>query len=139
MIGMLGKEVRERIIQARERGVTVEALSKCYGVSERSIFKLQMLYRTTGSIAPRTHTRGRKSSMDAETLQRIDEAIQKAPDITLGELREKLRLPVRVSRLSQIVRKKLGYTYKKRWFTPVSKTDRMCKPNESAGWRKSPK
>ncbi len=29
---MLGKEVRERIIQARERGVTVEALSKCYGV-----------------------------------------------------------------------------------------------------------
>lgn len=135
---MLGKEVRERIIEARKRRVTVAELSKCYGVSERSIYELQALYRATGNIAPRTHTRGRKSSVDAEMLQRIDEAIQKAPDITLEELREKLRLPVRVSRLSQIVREKLGYTDKKRWFTPASKTDRTCKPNERSGWRKSP-
>lgn len=139
MMGVLGKEVRERIVQARERGVTVAALSKCYGVSERSIFKLQELYRATGSIAPRIHTRGRKAVVDAEMLQRIDKTIQEVPDITLRELREKLHLPIQVSRLSQIVREKLGYTYKKRWFTPVSKIDQMCKSRESAGWRKLPK
>lgn len=131
----MGQEVRERIIEARKRGMTVAELSKCYGVSGRSIFKLQALYRATGSISPRTHTRGRKSTVDAKMLEQIDQTIKKTPDITLGELREKLHLPIQVSRLSQIVREKLGYTYKKRWFTPVSKTDRMCKPNEDAGWR----
>lgn len=133
---MMGQEVRERIIEARKRGITVSELSKSYGVSGRSIFKLQALYRATGSIAPRTHTRGRKSTIDTEMLKQIDQTIQKTPDITLEELREKLRLPIQVSRLSQIVREKLGYTYKKRWFTPVSKTGQMCRPNENAGWRR---
>lgn len=134
---MMGKEVRERIIEARERGVTVAALSKSYGVSERSIFKLQALYRATGNITPRTHTRGRKSTVNAEMLARIDQTIQEIPDITLEELREKLRLPVQVSRLCQIIREKLGYTYKKRWSMPASKTGRTCKSNGSAGRRKS--
>lgn len=84
---MMEQEVRERIIEARKRGMTVAELSKTYGGSERSIFKLQAIYRATGGIAPRTHTRGRKSSVDAEMLQRIDQTIQETPDITLGELR----------------------------------------------------
>jgi hypothetical protein len=73
--------------------------------------------------------------VDAGMLERIEKTIQKTPDITLGELREKLHLPIQVSRLSQIVREKLGYTYKKRRYTPVSKTDRTCKPNEDVGWK----
>lgn len=51
---MLGQEARQRIIQARERGVTVSELSKCYGVSEQSIYKLLARYRTTGDVSART-------------------------------------------------------------------------------------
>lgn len=133
---MLGQETRQRIIQARERGVRVAELSKCYGVSEQSIYKLLARYRTTGSVAVQTHTRGRKSTIGETELRRIDQTIQKTPDITLKELREELQLPIQVSRLSQIVREKLGYTYKKRWFTPANRTDPMYSLNGNAGWRK---
>lgn len=132
----MGQETRERIIQARERGVRVAELSRCYGVSEQSIYKLLSKYRATGSVAVQTHTRGRKSTIGETELQQIDQTIQRTPDITLKELREELQLPIQVSRLSQIVRKKLGYTYKKRWFTPANRTDQMCSLSGNAGWRK---
>ena len=109
---MMGQEVREQIMDARNRGVTVAELSRCYGVSERSIYELQALYRKTGSVAAQTHKRGRKAKISPEQIQAIDEALQKVPDLTLNELKEQLHLPIQVSRLSQIVRK-LGYTYKK--------------------------
>lgn len=134
---MLGQETRERIIKARERGVTVAELSRCYGVSEQSIYKLLARFRETGSVAARTHTRGRKPKLSALELKQIDETLQKTPDITLKELREELQLPIQVSRLSQIVREKLGYTYKKRWFTPANKTDPMYSLSGNAGWKKS--
>ena len=132
-MGQMGREVRERIMEARNRGVTVAELSKCYGVSERNIYKLQARYRATGSVVPQTDKRGRKAKISAEQLQQLDETLQEAPDLTLAELREKLDLPIQISRLSQIIRQKLGYTYKKRWFTPQSKNDRMCKASENNG------
>lgn len=133
---MLGQEARQRIIQARERGVTVAELSRCYGVSEQSIYKLLARYRTTGDVSARTYTRGRKSTLGEKEMQQIDEVLQKTPDITLKELREKLQLPIQVSRLSQIVRQKLGYTYKKRWSTPANKTDQMYNLSGNAGRKK---
>lgn len=67
---MMGKELREQIIADRERGVTVAELSRIYGVSMRSICKLQAQYRRTGDVTPQTHTRGSKSKIDEQTLEK---------------------------------------------------------------------
>lgn len=109
---MMGKELREQIIADRERGVTVSELSKIYGVSMTSIFKLQAQYRRTGDVTPQTHTRGSKSKIDEQTLEKISQVLQQQPDITLGELREKLDLPIGESRLSYLLRGTLGYSEK---------------------------
>lgn len=110
---MMGKEVREQIISARKRGISVSELSRIYGVSRRSIYKLQELYRRTGDVTPQTHTRGSKSKIDEQTLEQINQVLQQQPDITLKELREMLDLPITTSQLSNILRKKLGYPAKK--------------------------
>lgn len=109
---MMEKELREQIIADRERGVTVAELSRIYGVSMRSICKLQAQYRRTGDVTPQTHTRGSKSKIDEQTLEKISQVLQQQPDITLGELREKLDLPIGESRLSYLLRGTLGYSEK---------------------------
>ncbi|MEG2971348.1 MAG: helix-turn-helix domain-containing protein [Akkermansia sp.] len=135
---MMGAEVRKRIIEARKRGITVKELSQCYGVSTRSIYELSALYRKTGSLAPLTHLRGSKPKINEETLQEIDQAIQKKPDITLEQLKETLQLPIGVSRLCQIVREKLGYTYKKKWYMQANKRESMYKSNANSGRKRLP-
>lgn len=110
---MIGKEVREQIIADRERGVTLAELSRIYGVSMRSICKLQAQYRRTGDVTPQTHTRGSKSKIDEQTLERINQVLQEQPDITLKDLRETLDLPITTSQLGRMLRKKLGIPCKK--------------------------
>lgn len=110
---MMGKEVREQIISARKRGISVSELSRIYGVSRRSIYKLQELYRRTGDVTPQTHTRGSKSKIDEQTLEQINQVLQQQPDITLKELREMLDLPITTSQLGRVLRKKLGLPCKK--------------------------
>ena len=48
--------------------------------------------------------------------------IEKYPDITLGELREKFELNLSIPALSKKL-KKLGFTYKKRLYTQMLKKD----------------
>jgi transposase len=113
--GMIHYEVRKSIIEAWERGIGVKELKSVYGYGKTSIYNLITQNKRTGTIEPRLSTRGRKPKISAGDLQRIDAIIKERPDITLNEMIEKLDLPLSESRMSRIVREKLGYTYKKRW------------------------
>lgn len=69
--------------------------------------------RETGSVETRVSLRGRKPALSQADIQKIDRLIQEQPDITIHEIREKLKLPVS----DETVRKavvKLGYVYKKK-------------------------
>lgn len=113
---MIHYEVRKSIIEAWERGISVKELEGVYGYGKTAIYKLIAQKQKTGDVEPQLSTRGRKSKISDGDLQRVDAAIKERPDITLNEMIEELALPLSESRMSRIVREKLGYTYKKRWY-----------------------
>jgi len=114
---MIPWEVRKHIIEAYERGVSVNDLSVSYGYCRTSIYNLIKQWKETGDVKPRTSTRGRKPKITPDDVRRIDEAIKARPDITLHEIKEELSLPIHISHISRIVRDELGYTFKKRLST----------------------
>ena len=73
------------------------------------------MYRETESIQPKARL-GRKSSIDAATITRIQNAVKQQPDITLEELIDELDLPIKRSRLSVILIR-MGLRFKKRHYS----------------------
>ena len=135
---MLSQEQRETIIAARGRGNTVATISKVIGVSERSIYKLLRQVRETGNCKARLSTRGRKPKLDAAGLEALDRLIQSEPDITLCEMQVRIGVGLSIAQLDRIVREKLGYSFKKRWSTPVNENAKTYSPNVRTGRRKCP-
>jgi len=78
------------------------------------VYRIVKQYRETGSVEVRTSLRGRKAKLSQEEINQVNAALQKQPDITLGELVEQLHLHISPSRLGRIVREKLGYSFKKK-------------------------
>ena len=109
----LSKDLRRRIIEAKERGESHEKISKEMKVNISTITRLIALYKESGSFAPRPLNNGRKPRLDQETLQKIRERIQEQPDIALRELIEEFSLPVSVPALCKTINEKLGLRRKK--------------------------
>ena len=79
-------------------------------------------FRKTGKIDPLPRNCGRKSAVSEEKMKEVIAEIEKHPDVTLGELREKFELNLSLPALSKKL-KKLGFTYKKRLYIQVLKKD----------------
>ena len=121
---MISMEKRELIMLARNDGMSVEEIVRVYRVGRSTVYELFQLVRDTGSITPRPHTRGRKPSLNNEGLAALKALIEARRDITLEEIKEEMELSISLSALSRIIRKKLGFTYKKRQYTQANETDR---------------
>ncbi len=111
---MLSNEVRRRLVEGYERTRDAKSIAAAYGVTEREVYRLAAQKRESGSTDARTYLCGRKPKLTAEDLDRVDQAIQEQPDITFGELIERLQLDISESRLGRIVREQLGYSKKKK-------------------------
>ena len=109
----LSKDLRKRIIEAKERGDSHAKISKELRVNISTITRLLALYRESGSITPRPLNNGRKPRLDQQTLQKIRERIQERPDIALRELIEEFSLPVSEPALCKTINGKLGLRRKK--------------------------
>ena len=109
----LSNDLRKRIIRDREKGDTIEKISREKEVSVSAIVRLLALYKKTGSYEPRPLNNGRKPRLNEETLQLVRQRIEKQPDITLKELIEELSLPLREPALCKIINNKLGLVRKK--------------------------
>lgn len=102
------------MVEGYERTHNAHEIAEAYGVTEREVYRLAKQQRETGSVDLRVNQRGRKAKIGLEELERLDKAIQETPDATLGELIQRLELDISESRLSRIVREKLGYSLKKK-------------------------
>ncbi len=111
---MLHNESREFLVKMYERTHDAAETARTFGISQGQVYRIVEQYRETGSVAVRTSQRGRKPKLSQEELRKTNETLQKQPDITLGELIEQLHLNISESRLSRIVREKLGYSFKKK-------------------------
>ena len=118
----LSNEIREKIIEHKQNGVTEKTIAEWLIISERSVSRICSLFRKTGKIEPLPKNCGRKSAVSEEKMKKVIAEIEKYPDITLGELREKFELKLSIPALSKKL-KKLGFTYKKRLYTQMLKKD----------------
>lgn len=107
-------DVRLRVIEACEAGELTRAeIAELYRVSQAWLYNVLKRYRETGSLAPiQQSRRGREPIFDDKLLKRLQSAIERQPDATLAELRDKLSLKCALSTICLAV-KKLSLTYKK--------------------------
>lgn len=111
---MLSTEIRERIVAGYKRVKSAKIIAKSYGITEREVYRLVKLKKDTGSVETQVHKSGRKSKINDTELENIKKVIDEQPDITLNEIIEKLGLNCSESTMSRIVRKKLGYSRKRK-------------------------
>ena len=115
-------DLRERILAAydNEEGSRAEIAHR-FRVSLGMVKKLLQQRRRTGDIAPRHRYSGRKPMIVASHRSQLRALLGRKNDLTLKELRVAAGLRCSLQALN-VVLGKMGLTYKKRHFVPVSKT-----------------
>jgi transposase len=92
MASALGMDLRVRVMQDVDGGLSAEKAAVKYSVSARTIYQWKALRRETGSLEPRQGKTGPKPKLEAHR-ERILTAVREDSGITLGDLKTKLQLP----------------------------------------------
>jgi len=95
-------EMRELIVDAKQRGEKTKTIITWFKVSKSTVDKIWSRYRNTGSSHSKAQP-GRKPIITSSTEEKIREKIKEENDITLEELIEELNLPIKKSRLSELL------------------------------------
>jgi transposase len=106
-------DLRERIMKAYDEGHwTVRELSERFKVGEWWIHKLKRQRSQKGSLAPQKGRVGQPRRIQKDELDRLQQYVDRHPDATLEEIREKLGVACTIITIHNTLRR-LGYRYKK--------------------------
>jgi transposase len=123
-------DLRLRVLQDCDAGLPTKAVAGKYKVSDSFVRKLKRRRRTTGSAAPTTPRRPPPGwAADAD---RIRATVAQQPDLTLGELRDRLGVAYSLTTLWRATRA-LGLTVKKKSSGPPSGTAPTSRPGAKNG------
>jgi transposase len=120
-------DLRRKILETYARGDGTEAqLAERFRVSLGYVKKIRRQQLRTGKMERIPHHPGRKPKFSEPIRERLRNWLRQEPDLTLGELQEKLRQQVQL-RVSQpslwvVLRKKMGLRLKKSRSTPRNRT-----------------
>jgi transposase len=108
-------DLRARVVEAVERGATLEEAAERYGVSLSSVVRFLRLERATGSVSPAKFGGYKRYALAAheDLVRRL---VAEQPDMTLAELRARLakdRVKVGQSSIFRFLRH-LKLTFKKK-------------------------
>ena len=118
----LSLDLRERIVVAYDaKEGTREEVAKRFKVSLGMVKKLLGQRAKTGDLRPRHRFSGRKARLLPVYGVELKQLIAREPDVTLPEMKVRLKLDCTVAAIQWAVTK-LGLTYKKRRFMRLSKT-----------------
>lgn len=92
MAAALSVDLRTRVMDDLDRGMSADAVAAKYSVSTRTVFAWKALREETGDIVPRHGKTGPKPKLGPHR-DAITQAIRNNPDVTLNELRSQLKLP----------------------------------------------
>jgi transposase len=84
------QDLREKIVRALEADSTQEEVADRFSVSLSFVEKLWRRWRTSGSCAALPHAGGRRRSLQ-EHEAALRKEVARQPDLTLEELRERVR------------------------------------------------
>jgi transposase len=121
----LSKDLRERILIKHQKGKKPKEIQTELEIKSLSaVCAIIKRYEETGSIEPRPLNNGRPPKMSEQNMADLKAAVLAQPDITLGELKEQLNLPISISRICRILNQKLKLPYKKNSSLKKSKPTR---------------
>jgi len=113
-------EMRRRILDDCDGGMTEKAAAAKWKVGRSTIAKIKHQRRELGHIKPLQGTPGRKAKL-REHRGLLQQIVADAPDATLEEIREQLPVAVCIQTV-HVELKKLKLVYKKKHCTPPSKS-----------------
>lgn len=123
-------DLRRRVLADSDAGMPTKPVAEKYGVSRTWVRSLKQRRRETGEIAPRVGG-GRKPKIDRTRLAAL---VQKQPDATLMELRERLGVECSLSALWMALNA-MRITFKKKRCGRPSKTGQTSRRNARTGGR----
>src|SRR3954468_12790143 len=108
------QDLRQRIVHTiQRRDGTIRQVAERFLVSFSFVTRLLQLYRSTGSVEPRSHGGGNPAVLTPEDLERLRAFIRVRPDATLEECRTHLGASCSLMTLSRAL-SKLGLPRKKK-------------------------
>ena len=90
MAAAYSMDLRERVIDDTDEGLSSKELAERYHVSRAWVDALKQRRRETGSIAPHKQTKFRRRVLEGQE-DRLKALVAAQPDATLAELRDRLR------------------------------------------------
>ena len=122
-----GSDLRQRVIDAIESGLSTRAAARRFSIGESTAGTWHRRWRATGSVEPKRQGNRGGSVLDAHEAFLLG-LINEAVDISLAEMAERLEIErsmkVDPSTIWYFLRRR-GITYKKRRLTPRSRSARM--------------
>src|SRR6476620_4092672 len=91
MAAAYSMDLRTRVLNDADAGLTSKELADRYHVSRAWVDALKQRRRETGAFAPRKPTKFRGRALAAADLDRLSAFIAAQPDATLAEIREWLQ------------------------------------------------
>jgi transposase len=86
----LSIDLRQRVVEAIDAGLSRRAAADRFGVAVSAAIKWHALWRRTGTVAPRPQGGDRRSHRIETLAQPILALVAQTPDITLAEIAEHL-------------------------------------------------
>lgn len=117
---MIPVEVRKIIVKSREKGISIAEIIRVTGVSESGIYGILRKYKERGTLEG--NYPGRQPKISKEQRKAIIRLVKKRPDITINEIIEELHLPIRKSRVSEILLEEKMYLKKSKFEQRNEKT-----------------
>jgi len=125
-------DLRKRILEDCDAGLATKDAAAKYRVSESWVRRLRQRRRELNEIAPRSSRPKSAKKVLAEHGELLRKLVREDADATLEELRSQLPVAVSVPTLWRALND-LKLSFKKKSFTPPSKTARTSKRSDSRG------
>lgn len=129
-MGIYSKDLRVRAVAAVKRGMPRREVVETFSISLTTLKRWLRMSREGRNLSPGTSTgRRRRILATLEEKKALWKQLEENDDATLErhcELwEEKTGVAVSVSTMSRAIREKLGWSYKKRRWVPLSGTKRL--------------
>jgi transposase len=112
MAAAYSMDLRTRVLQDSDNGLSSKDLAERYRVSRAWVDALKQRRRETGAFAPLKQTKFRRRVLVEAELERLATLVAARPDATLTELREALRTAVGLTTIWRALNQ-LDFTFKK--------------------------